>query len=232
MRPSIEFASSSIGRFAVRSGNHAAARRAPTLTGSARLAGKASLTTQPHLSGAEAYRRTSWRWLVIGALLLLCVGITIVYVATVTADVRLHHWASALDASRDAVPAAVGWAALLIVFFARGGPAEQLRATDEPMLTERKKQTADAQDSVLRAEQRVDWLAARLAELSTIAAQASQNQQLARQIGATAARLEQAEQWLIGARAALVASQRDTAKTARSQPDQRPSPRTTTGRVA
>jgi len=216
----------------VRSGNHAAARRAPTLTGSARLAGKAALTAQPHLSGAEAHRRTSWRWLLVGALLLLCVGITIVYVATVTADVRLHHWAGALDASRDAVPAAVGWAALLIVFFARGGPVEQLRAADEPAIAGRKKQAADAQDSVLRAEQRVDWLAARLAELSTIAAQASQNPQLARQIGATAARLEQAEQWLIGARAALTASQRDTARLTAARADHSSMPHRTAGRVA
>jgi hypothetical protein len=208
----------------VRSDNHAIIRPTPTsaLTGTAGLAGAAGLAARHRPAQTATRRPPQWRWLLVGLLVLLSIGITIVYVATVTADIRMHHWAGALDASRDAVPAAVGWAALLIVFCARGGPAaEQSPGADELEITQRQ-QAADAQTSVLRAEQRVERLAADLADLSAAAAQASQNPQLARQISATAARLEQAEQWLIGARAVLAASRRDAALPARPDGFARP----------
>jgi hypothetical protein len=165
------------------------------------------------LSQVAARRRPLWRLLLVGLLLAFSLAVTTVYVATIAADFRQHHWAGALDASRDAVPAAVGWAALLIVFFARAAAvAEQSPTADERAVTEKQAQAALARESVRRAEQRVQRLDARLAELRAIAAQEGQDRQLARQIAATAARLDLARQWLIGARAALAASQPDVAK--------------------
>jgi hypothetical protein len=170
--------------------------------------------------------------LLVGLLGVFSLGVTAVYVATVTTDVRLHHWAGALDASRDAVPAAVGWAALLILLFGRGTPlAEQLPTTDENAAAEDQEQATLTRDSVRQAEQRVQRLATRLTELSAVAAEDAQNQQLARQIAETAARLDQAMQWLIGARAALTASEPDVAKGS-IQPNHLRGAGPPTGRVA
>ena len=144
-------------------------------------------------------------------------GVTAVYIATVAGDIQQHHWAAALAASRAAVPAAVGWAALLIVFFASGTrAAEQSRAAAEHAAAERQSRAARARDSVRQAEKRVQSLAASLAVLSALAARADQNRQLAREIGDTIARLDQAHQWLVCARAALDACQRHVAETART----------------
>jgi hypothetical protein len=151
--------------------------------------------------------------LLIALLGVFTLGVTAVYVATVAMDVRQHHWAGALDASRDAVPAAVGWAALVIVFFARAATvADDVPTAQDHVVTENLRQAALARDSVLRAEQRVQRLAASLAELGALAARDGEDRQLARQIGATAARLDLATQWLAGACAALAASQPDIAK--------------------
>src|SRR5262249_47276916 len=129
-------------------------------------------------------------------------------------------------------PAAVGWAALLIVFFARGTTAgEQLLAADEHTM-ERRTQAARAEDSVRQAEQRVQRLAASLAALSATAAQAGQNRHMPRQPGETAARLDRAGQWLIGARAARDASQRQVADASGTQPDRFPRPGPKARRVA
>jgi small-conductance mechanosensitive channel len=171
--------------------------------------------------------------LLVGLLGVFSLGVTAAYVATVTMDLRQHHWAGALDASRGAVPAAVGWAALLILFFGRNATmADQLPAADEQAATQKQKQAALARDSERRAEQRVQRLAARLTELSAVAAQDAQNQQLARQIGDTAARLDLASQWLIGARAALAASQPDVTKATGAQPSHVREPGPSAGRVA
>jgi len=159
-------------------------------------------------------RRPLWRWLLVGLLCVFSLAVTAVYVATVIMDIRQRHWAGAFDASRDAVPAAVGWAALLILFSGRG-----TMAADERAAAERHMQVALTTDSVRRAEQRVERLAAILRELSAMAAQGAHDRQLARQIGNTAARLDLARQWLIGARAALAASQSDTAKGSGTQPN-------------
>ena len=246
--PVDEFAIFSIGRFAVTNHHHAAAchaarsasppSRARTTgqTGPAaqfESAGKAALAAGQHLSRATARRQPLWRWLLAGLLLAFSLGVTIVFIATVIVDVRQHHWAGALGASRAAVPAAVGWAALLIVFFASGTPApEQVLAADEHTVAERQRQAALARDSIRRAQRRVQRLAASLAELSALAAQSGQDPQLARQVGDTAARLDQARQWLIGARAALAASQPDVAQTGGLQPDSARMPSPTAGRVA
>ena len=202
------------------------ARQLRSATGAAQATGQ-------HLSRVAARRRPLWRWLVVSLLLAFSLGATTVYVVTVAADIRQHHWAGALDASRDAVPAAVGWAALLIVFFARAtSGAERSPTRDERAVTEKQKQAALARESVRRAEQRVQRLRARLAELNALAAQDGRDGQLACQLGATSARLDLARQWLIEARATLAASQPDVANAISTPPNQVRGPRPRAGRVA
>jgi hypothetical protein len=71
----------------------------------------------------------------VGLLLIFSLLITALYLTTLTADLLQHRWGGALDDSRDAVPAAVGWAALLIIFFGRGmGPAERPLSADRRAL--------------------------------------------------------------------------------------------------
>jgi hypothetical protein len=205
-------------------------------TGPARQFGSAKVAAQAagqHLSRVAARRRPLWRWLLVALLGVFSLGVTVVYIATVTIDVRQHHWAGALDASRAAVPAAVGWAALLIIFFGRSAAMpDQLPAADEHPVTERQEQAALARASVRQAEHRVQRLAASLTELSAVAAEDARNQQLARQIGDTAARLDLAMQWLIGARAALAASQSDLGKASGTQPSRLHEASPPAGRVA
>jgi hypothetical protein len=165
--------------------------------------------------------------LLVGLLCVFSLAVTAVYVATVITDMRQRHWAGAFDASRDAVPAAVGWAALLILFYGRGA-----KAADERAAAERHRQVALTTESVRRAEQRVERLAAILTELSAMAAQRAHDRQLARQIGDTAARLDLARQWLIGASAALAASQPDAAKASGTRPDHLRGTGPPAGRVA
>ena len=191
------------------------------------------------MSGVAAGRRPFWRSLLVVLLGVFSLGVTIVYVATLTTDFRQHHWAGALDASRDAVPAAVGWAALLLIFFARAAAAaDQASAAEDHAVTERQRQAALARDSVRRAEQRVERLAAKLAELSALAGhggqcgQGGQNRQLDRQIGATAARLELARQWAVGARAALAATQPELKEATGTQSSRARGPRPPSSRVA
>ena len=186
-----------------------------------------------HLSRVATRRRPLWRWLLIGLLGVFTLGVTAVYVATVAMDVRQHHWAGALDASRDAVPAAVGWAALMIVFFARAATVtDDAPAAQDHAVPEKVRQEALAKDSVLRAEQRVQGLAASLAELGALAARDGQDRQLARKIGETAARLDLATQWLAGARAALAASQPELMKATGTQTSHGRGPRPPASRVA
>ncbi len=202
------------------------AARTASLPGSARSAGPSADSARP--------ARPARRWLPVGLLLIFSLSATTVYIATVTTDLRQHHWAGALDASRAAVPAAVGWAALLMILFARRAAAsEGTRAADRHSPAEREHQTARAQDSVRLAERRVHRLAAQLAELSAAAAEANQNQPLARQIGETAARLDHAMQWLTGARTALAtATQPDVADSGGRQAGIVRRPEPTAGRVA
>jgi hypothetical protein len=185
------------------------------------------------MSRVAARRRPFWRPLLVVLLGVFSLGVTAVYVATLTTDVRQHHWAGVLDASRDAVPAAVGWAALLIIFFARAAAAaDQASAAEDHAVTERQRQAALARDSVRRAEQRVQRLTARLAELSALAGKDGQNRHLDRQIGATAARLDLASQWAVGARAALAATQPDLTQATRAQSSHVRRPRPPANRVA
>ena len=174
------------------------------------------------LRAAGSRRRSWWRWLLVGLLLIFSLLVTAMYVATLTADLLQHRWGGALVASRDAVPAVVGWAALLIIFFGPGlTPAERLLSADHRVIRAKQARTQRDADSVRRAEQRVRELTARLAALCAGLADAADPQhgaarsasspQLARQVAETTARLEQARQWLTSARAALAARQQDVA---------------------
>jgi len=175
------------------------------------------------LSEAGSRRRPWWRWLLVGLLLIFSLLITALYLTTLTADLLQHRWGEALDASRGAVPAAVGWAALLIIFFGRGlTPARRLLSADQRVMRERQRRASRDADSVRRAEQRVRDLTARLAALTAGTGDAAEPQQLAalgpgsspqpgRQVAETVARLDQARQWLASAHAALATSQQDVA---------------------
>lgn len=179
------------------------------------------------LREAGPRRRPWWRLLLVGLLLIFSLLITALYLTTLTADLLQHRWGGALDDSRDAVPAAVGWAALLIIFFGRGmRPADRLLSADRRALRAKQTRASRDADSVRRAEQRVRDLTARLSALTagpgdaagpgakpqhdSLAAPAA-SPQLARQVAETVARLDQARQWLVSASAALASSQQDVA---------------------
>ena len=199
---------------------------------------------------AASRRRPWWKWLLIGLLLLFSLAVTILYAAALINDISRHHWAGALDDSRDAVPAVVGWAALVIVFFTGGtAAAERMLSVDSYALAEKEKQSAKDQDSVGSAEQRVQVLTAKLEELTAArqdalsqgagtaaetgpgghgAEPARHRAELTQEVTETTARLEQARQWLTSARAALSASRLEVAeaedKLASDFPDPAPRP--------
>jgi hypothetical protein len=157
---------------------------------------------------------------VVSLLLTSTLLITALFVTTLAADLMQHRWEEALVASRDAVPAVVGWAALLILFLGRGlTAAERLLPADRRALRE-KEARAQREDSVQRAEQRVHDLTASLEALldglddqSGLQRAGMSSPQLARQLAETTARLDQARQWLASARAALSGRQQGVAET-------------------
>jgi hypothetical protein len=182
-----------------------------------------SVADDQRITVARSRRRCWWRWLLVGLLLIFILFITALYLRTLTADLTQHRWGGALDASRDAVPAVVGWGALLIIFFGRGIPAaDRLLPADQRALREKQARAERDEDSLRRAEQRVHDLTARLSALFACLSDAADSQrgaaagapsspQLARQVAETTARLDQARQWLSSARAALAASPDDVA---------------------
>jgi hypothetical protein len=180
------------------------------------------------LSEAGFHHRSWWRLLLVGLLLIFSLLITALYVTSLAADLLQHRWGEALDASRDAVPAGVGWAALLIIFFGPGvTPADRLLSANQRAAREKQARTERNEDSLRRAEQRVQDLTASLAALFACLGDAGErgqreqddrdaagppsSPQVARQVAETTARLDQARQWLASARAALAASQHDVA---------------------
>ena len=181
-------------------------------------------TAGQRLSAARSHRR-SWRqWILVGLLLIFSLLVTGLYVASVTTDLLQHRWGGVLDASREAVLALVGWAALLIIFFGPGiTAADRLRSADQRSASEKQARAERNEDSLRRAEQRVQDLSASLAALFSCLGDAAGPQrgaaaggpasspQLARQLAETTARLDQARQWLASARAARAASERDIA---------------------
>lgn len=116
---------------------------------------------------AASRRRPWWKWLLIGLLLAFSVATTGLYAAALIRDLSQHHWGAALDASRDAVPAAVGWAALIFLFFPRSTTAaERLLSADDRVLTDRLRQAAQDQACMDNAERKVRRLTTRLARLT------------------------------------------------------------------
>lgn len=116
---------------------------------------------------AASRRRPWWKWLLIGLLLAFSVATTSFYAATLIRDLSARHWGAAIDASRDAVPAAVGWAALALVFFPRRSPeADELLSADNDALSERLRRAARDQTSMDNAERKVRRLTVRLAKLT------------------------------------------------------------------
>ena len=169
--------------------------------------------------------------MLIGLLLAGSLTITTLYAVALIGDITRHHWADALDTSRDAVPAAVGWAALLILFFGRSSGAARLLSGDTSALGERIRQAARDQESMDSAAGKVRRLTAKLAGLVATrdhqdpAGESGPNvgvvyldpgapyldrddADLDREIAETTARLDQARQWLASARAAVAISQR------------------------
>jgi uncharacterized membrane protein YcjF (UPF0283 family) len=175
------------------------------------------------LSAARSHRRSWRRWILVGLLLIFSLLVSGLYVASVTTDLLQHRWGGLLDASRDAVLALVGWAALLIILFGPGmTAADRLRSADQHSAREKQARAERNEDSLRRAEQRVQDLSASLAALFSClgdaagpqcgaAAGPASSPQLARQLAETTARLDQARQWLASARAARAATEPDIA---------------------
>ncbi|MBO0833928.1 MAG: hypothetical protein J2P28_00235 [Actinobacteria bacterium] len=151
-------------------------------------------------------------------LLAATITVTVVYLTTLATDIGRHHWAHALDASREAVLVVVGWAAVIIVFSSgRDSPPAGDRGTgllppgdgvspgehhDGP---DPDTESVPNTESVLVAQQRVHRLRARLAELAAARERvgSSADPDLDREVASTAARLEHARQWLTSAQSAL-----------------------------
>lgn len=105
-----------------------------------------------------------WQWVLIALLLCASLGLTLLYAAALTSDVIVHHWTDALEASQDAVPAVIGWAALIYVFFKGGTPAaERMLSVDNVMVQRAEKQAEEDRSRVADAERSVRELTGRLA---------------------------------------------------------------------
>lgn len=156
-----------------------------------------------------ARRRPWWKWALIALLLAATLAVTVVYVTTLTRDVARQHWTEAIDASREAVLAVVGWAAVIIVLTAEDTTrAEPAESGDSAAAGERQDDSTPGADSVLQAQERVRRLRARLAELGAARERAGSraDPDLNREVASTVARLEQARQWLTSAQSSLAAS--------------------------
>ena len=117
---------------------------------------------------AARRHRPWWKWVLIGLLLAFSLTTTGLYLAALVRDLSEHHWGAALDVSRAAVPAAVGWAALIFLFSPRStaSAAERLLSADDRMLTETLEQAARDQAAMDNAEHKVRRLTAKLARLT------------------------------------------------------------------
>ncbi len=208
----------------------------PTLTGAGlRTSGLAGSQPARRARLAASRGRPWWKWMLIGLLLAFSLTITTLYAVALIGDVARHHWADAVDTSRDAVPAAVGWAALLILFFGRSSGTARLLSGDTCALGDRVRQAARDQESMNSATCKVQRLTAKLARLVAArdhldpAGDAGSDEgvvyldpgapyldrddaDLEREISETTARLDQARQWLASARAAVAVSQRAVAE--------------------
>jgi hypothetical protein len=204
----------------------------PPLTGDGVLAsGRTGPRAARRTRLAASRRRPWWKWLLIGLLLAFSLTITTLYAVALIGDIARHHWADAMDTSRDAVPAAVGWAALVILLFARRSDADRLLSGEAAVLSERVRQAAQDQACMDSATAKVQRLTAKLTRLAAARDHldpAGESEpdvtvvyldpgaryldrddgDLDREIAETTARLDQARQWLASARAAAAISRR------------------------
>lgn len=178
-----------------------------------------SVPSQLTRSAARRKRRCT-SWLLVAALAAASLAVTIMFLAALGSAVARHDWAMALDSARDAVPALVGWAGLAITLFCPGGPAEPVHAADADEIAARTAEIARHEDCVRRATERVDRLAARLAALNAGLGTAGPGtgHHQSRERAETAARLEQARQWLASAQDALASRQAELALSEAPQP--------------
>jgi hypothetical protein len=122
---------------------------------------------------AASRRRPWWKWVLIGLLLGFSLATTGLFAASLVRDLSQHHWGAALDATRDAVPAAVGWAALVLVFFPKSTvAAERLLSADDRVLADSLSRAARDQACMASAEHKVQRLTAKLARLKAARAHA------------------------------------------------------------
>ena len=161
---------------------------------------------EPAAAGAIGlHQRPRSSWILAAVLAAASSAVTVLFLLTLARAIARHHWAVALDSSRDAVPALVGWAALAIALFAAGPADEPARIADPDEVAARAQEVASQEDSVRQATERVDTLSARLAALTAGLGTAGPGtgDQQSRQVAETAARLEQARQWRASAEDAL-----------------------------
>jgi hypothetical protein len=173
-----------------------------------------------------ARRRPWWKWVLIAVLLAGTLAVTAVYAATLARDLAQQHWAAAVDASREAVLAVVGWTAVIIVLSAEDTAKRAVAQPHEGAGTgERPDESAPGADSVLQAQERVRRLRVRLAELGTARQRAGSgaDRDLDREVASTVARLEQARQWLTSAQSALATSRAGAPQRRRTTRHTRPS---------
>jgi len=119
-------------------------------------------------------RRIWWHWVLIGLLVAVSAGLTAVFVVTLATDLLQRHWAQAVDTTREAVPAAVGWGVLFMIFFIGGAtgktrkpPADHddVAAAGLPDAATQLRAVAE-DDAVRQAEECVRSLTARLRMLA------------------------------------------------------------------
>jgi hypothetical protein len=145
---------------------HRALRTVPTASplSPAAVGPAAALARRTRLAASR--RRPWWKWLLIGLLLAFSLTTTGLYAAALIRDLSQHHWGAALDVSRDAVPAAVGWAALIFLFFSRRSAAsERLLYADDHVLADRLQRAAEDQACMDKATYKVQRLTEKLARL-------------------------------------------------------------------
>lgn len=190
----------------------------------------------PHRSAAArrvsrftpSRHRPWWKWVLIALLLCASLGLTVLYAAALTSDVIVHHWTDALEASQDAVPAVIGWAALIYVFFKGGTPAaEQMLSVDNVAVQRAEKQAEEDRGAVEHAEKSVRRLTERLASAVARrdAAGADARPGLDQEVTEIESHLEEARRSLESSRDAAAKSQASQAEAEAKMAHDFPDPR-------
>jgi len=173
--------------------------------------------------------RPWWKWVLIALLLCASLGLTVLYAAALIGDVIVHHWTDALDASKDAVPAVVGWAALIYVFFIGGTPAaERMLSVDNLAVQRAEQQAEEDRSAVEHAEKLVreltECLASTVARRDAAGADAGPGPD--QEVAEIESRLEQARRSLESRRQAAAGSRATVAEAEAKLVHDFPDPRT------